>query len=168
MKIKGDIFWNYVSLMIMAIMGLAINSIIIKFYNSSVLGIYNETYTWYMILSQISVWGLHMAVVKYVPETEDAEERCAILNAALLMAILTSATTIVVAFVLMSLLDFSWKLSLHRAVLGLLMFSVNKVFLNYLNAAGKMTLYAMVQSVRYFLLMFIMAPPTPVCGNILA
>lgn len=139
----------------MAVMGLAINSIIIKFYNASVLGIYNEAYAWYLILSQTSVWGIHMAVVKYVPETDKEEQRSIILKTALCLTVCLAGMTTAITCIIISFLEFAWKLALYRAILGLLLFSINKVFLSYLNAVCRMTLYAIIQIVRYSLLMVI-------------
>lgn len=153
MKLKKNLFWNYLSLIFMAIAGLLMNSLIIYFYDSSVLGMFNETYAWYMILSQITVWGIHMSVLKYVPEQEDDIERGSILKSALFIAAIVSLFFIVLAEGLLFFLgNIPWKSSLQIAVAGLVFFSLNKIFLNYLNALSEMTPYAFFQICRYMLL----------------
>lgn len=152
---KKTIILNYVSLIIMAMSGLVINAIIIIFYDSATLGIYNETYAWYMMLSQIAVWGIHMAVVKFVPEVDDKKEKGTILKSALLLVVISSVCVTTVVAIVIYFLKFPWRKSLYVAISGLIFFSINKVFLNYLNALCKMVTYALLQSVRYILLMLI-------------
>ncbi len=153
MKFKKDLFWNYVSLMIMAIAGLLMNTLIGYFYDSSVLGIFNETYAWYMILSQITVWGIHMSVLKLVPEQESEIEKGNILISALFIVLIISVLIIVIVEGLLLLFEnVAWKNSLQIAVTGLLFFSLNKILLNYQNSLSEMTSYAIFQMIRYFML----------------
>lgn len=152
-KLKIDLVWNYISLVIMAVSGLLINTVIAAFYGSDALGIFNETYAWYMILSQLSVWGIHMAVVKYVPQTEDEKSKNSILWSGLVITVcisvlITSLSESIVLF----LPNLQWQKSMVIAFSGLIFFSLNKVLLSYLNAIYKMVSYAVFSSIRYILL----------------
>lgn len=152
-KFNKAIFWNYISLVIMAASGLSMNAVIALFYGSAVLGAFGETYAWYMILSQLSVWGIHMSIVKHVPETNNPEEKGALLKSGIAITIVTSLlVTIASEFVVCFLSDVAWKRSMQVAFLGLVFFSVNKVFLNYLNAIYKMVAYSIFTSIRYAIL----------------
>ena len=64
---KG-LLWNYGSIIILAIGGFAFSFLIIGFYDSKTLGIFNLAYAYYLVLSQIAVFGIHMSVTKYVSE----------------------------------------------------------------------------------------------------
>lgn len=153
MKHKTDIFLNYISIGIMAVSGLLMNALIAMFYDSSVLGIFNESYAWYMVMSQISVWGIHMSILKFVPEQDTNEDKSRVLSTGLCISFSISVLFTVVSELIISLLtDFSWHRSLSYACIGLAFFSVNKVLLNYLNAILEMTAYAVFQSFRYILL----------------
>lgn len=153
MKYKSDIIWNYVSLVIMAVVGLLMNTIVVLFYDADALGLFNETYAWYMILSQVSVWGIHMAIVKYVPETEIEKKKSEILGTSLLLVLMISMiVTSLSAIAVSRLHDEAWRMSMGIAFCGLIGMSLNKVLLNYLNAVNRMKLYAVFASVRYLAL----------------
>lgn len=153
-EIKKELCWNYISLIIMAISGLAMNAMIALFYTSSALGIFNEVYAWYLILSQIAVWGIHMAVVKFVPERSSDDDKGSILRTSLLLVFISSLIVASAAeIIIWHLFDLEWRFSLALACTGLVLFSVNKVLLNYLNAIHEMTIYAVFTALRYGMLM---------------
>lgn len=144
------LLWNYAGIAVMAASALLMNTVIALFYDTAALGIFGETYAWYIILSQISVWGIHMAVMKYVPETDDEEARGAVLKAGLAIAVITSLLITVISEIAICFLDsVGWKKSMQIAFAGLAFFSVNKVLLNYLNAIYRMAAYAAFVSLRY-------------------
>lgn len=152
-KLNKVLLWNYVSLAIMAVVGLLMNTLIVLFYGSDALGVFSETYAWYMILSQISVWGIHMAVVKYVPETDSEEERGTILRTDVMITVITSLLVTVISETVLYFLDgVAWKRSMQVAFMGLMLLSVNKILLNYLNAVYRMVAYAVFISARYVFL----------------
>ena len=149
---------NYISLVLMACSGLVINLIISKMYGAAVFGVYNKTYAWYMILSQIAVVGIHSSVLQKVSENRDNTELGKSLLSSALVDILISSTTItifaeIVVNIFVKETDFAS--SLRIAIAGLLLFSFNKVVLNYFNSLLKMTLYGVLQSLRFMLMMII-------------
>ncbi len=153
MKYKKEIIWNYISLIVMALAGLLMNTVIVVFYNANALGLFNEVYAWYMVLSQFAVCGIHMAILKFVPENFEWDKKNTFLGTGLVITIATSLICISVAeIVSLSLNDESWRISMSVAYIGLVFFAVNKVLLNYLNAIQRMVAYAVFNSFRYFLL----------------
>lgn len=150
---KNDVVWNFISFGVVAVSGLLMNLVISHYYDSAILGIFNETYAWYAILSQIAVWGIHMAVLKFVSETESDYERATLLKTSIFASVLNSTVIIlVVEVVITSLPYFAWKQSLRIGVIGLLFFAINKILLNYLNAIYKMKGYAFFQAFRCVLI----------------
>lgn len=148
--IKRDLVCNYISLVIMAITGLLMNTIVAVVYGAAVLGVFSETYAWYTILSQISVWGIHMAVVKYVPEKkEDTEKGTILKNGIIIVTISSVIITILAEIAVFFLGDFAWKGYMKIALTGIVLMSINKVLLNYLNALSKMTAFAFFSAIRY-------------------
>lgn len=142
--------WNYVSIAIMAVSGALMNAAIAFFYDSSTLGIFNETYAWYMIISQITVWGIHMSVLKYVPEQDNEEQKRSILKSAVFITLLLSLCIVVLSeLILIVFPEIIWKRSLQVALAGLIFFSMNKVLLSYLNAIYELVMFAVFQSLRY-------------------
>ena len=147
------LIWNYLSVVIMAICGLVMTSSIALFYDASVLGIFNESYAWYVILSQLSVCGVHMSVLKYVPEREMIEEKGEIVKSSLIItAIISFIVLLVTEGTLLHLYNIPWKRSMQIAFLGIPFFSFNKVLLNYLNAIYELVAFAVFQSMRYLIL----------------
>lgn len=152
MKRKFNIIliFNYISLVIMAISGLMMNSLIAIFYGAESLGIFSETYAWYLILSQLSVWGIHMAVVKFVPESDSNDKKGDILKTGIFLTIVISMLIAGVSEVLLVLFkDLPWQRSMRIAFSGLVLISINKVLINYLNAVNRMIAYAAFTSLRY-------------------
>ena len=73
-KLTLDISWNYLSFFILAISGLIINFIIALSFSSEGLGIFNQTYAFFVIFSQFSVFGIHYSVLKLSAEVEEKSQ----------------------------------------------------------------------------------------------
>lgn len=140
----------------MAAAGLMLNVTIAKTYDTSILGTFNETYAWYTILSQITVWGIHMSILKLVPEQNDRDLKESVLKSAVIGTIVISVVvTLLLETVLFMMKMNPWAQSMRIAFIGLIFFSVNKVLLNYLNAIYELVTFAVFQAVRYILLVTI-------------
>lgn len=146
------------SMGVMAITGLFMNAVIASCYGSDILGLFNETYAWYMILAQISVWGIHMAIVKYVPEEKTEYEKGGLLiNGIVVCVVVSLIVTFVSEMILFYVEDFGLKHLMSIVFSGFVLLSVNKVLLSYLNAIYKMVPYAIFSSLRYFCLGLLLA-----------
>lgn len=152
-EMAEGIIWNYGSLIILSISGFLFNCLITYFYDAAALGVFNSTYAWYCVLSQITTWGIHMSVLKLIPEYKgNREEQNKIVCSALLEVLLIS---VIAVMVIESILPYAITdnrqllKSMQLAMLGLPIFSLNKVILNYLNGLSEMKAYAVFQSVRY-------------------
>lgn len=147
------IVWNYGSLVILSVSGFLYNCLITYFYDVAALGVFNRTYAWYCVLSQVTTMGIHMSVVKLIPEyKEKRRERDKIINAALVDVFLISGIGViaiesVVPYIITD--NSNFLRSMQIAMPGLLFFSLNKVILNYLNGLSEMKSYAILQSIRY-------------------
>lgn len=58
-RFNQGILCNYVSLGILALSGFAFNIIILKYYDAAALGLFNQVYAWYVVLSQVASLGIH-------------------------------------------------------------------------------------------------------------
>lgn len=153
------ILWNYGSLAILSVSGFLFNVLIAHFYDASALGVFNRVYAWYCVLSQISVWGVHMSVMKLVPEyKDDASEQRKIVSSALILVLCSSSVIVLTAEPMLPwIITDNHRLlrSMQLAVPGLTFFSLNKVLLNYLNGMSEMKAYAFFQSLRYIAIAFV-------------
>ena len=152
---KRDLVWNYGSILIMALGGLLFSTIILFFYDNETLGVFNRAYAYYIVLSQISVCGIHMSVLKRVSDCkyDDTESR----NWLATSLALVTAISIAVILLTDGVLQFvpttqQRRMSLICIAPALLFFSVNKVLLNYINARVRMVAYAIFQALRNILI----------------
>lgn len=152
-EMAEGIIWNYGSLIILSISGFLFNCLITYFYDAAALGVFNSTLAWYSVLSQITTWGIHMSVLKLIPEYKgNCEEQNKIVCTALLEVLLISVIAVmVIESILPHTITDNRQLleSMQLAMLGLPIFSLNKVILNYLNGLSEMKVYAVFQSMRY-------------------
>ena len=157
-KLNRDILWNLVSLGVLGAGGIVVNAVVFRFFGSDTLGVFNQVYALYIILSQISVGGLQFSVLKHVSYHQDDRSACAdIVTAALLLvsggSLVLSAVVYPAAGFVGALLDSSEVTVGLRAVLpGILFFSANKVLIMSLNGLRHMRAYAVFRSLRYLLL----------------
>ena len=155
-KFVEGLIWNYGSVVILSASGFLLNFLIVFFYNATALGVFNRAHAWYCILSQITVWGVHMSIMKLIPEfKEDPKERESILSSALFGVLLFSVVCVVIIeMALPWMITSNGRLlsSMQLVVPALVFFSLNKVLLNYLNGLSEMKAYAFLQSLRYIVI----------------
>lgn len=162
-KFNLDLLWNMGAFALSAVIGVLLNVIIIKFYDADVLGVFNQIYAVYILLSQLAVSGVHLSVQKYIPEYHtDKKNLNHIVTSALTITVITSIITILVAYLLHQL---PGKITKSEGVLqgfkyviwGLLFFSLNKVLLSFLNGVREMKAFALFQLLRFvFMLTFLL------------
>ncbi len=156
-KTSSDIIWNYASVGITAICGAAFSIIISIFYPEDVLGRFNTVYSFYIVMSQFCVFGIHMAVVKFVAERRD--EALGILTKSIMVTTVISCAMsgtfyCIINFVLASFIGESMVISFNSIIPALILFSINKVFLGWLNGAMLMKAYAFFQLIRNVVIAF--------------
>jgi O-antigen/teichoic acid export membrane protein len=160
-KLQKDIVWNLASVCIMGVSGILLNIIIALFYDSAMLGVFNQVYAIYIFASQLAVLGLPPSALKYVAEfSEDQNElREIIVSAVLLVASMGAVVSVslwLTSGVLGRLLSSRGvSLGLSWVAPGLFFFALNKVFLSVINGFRWMKLFAILQSLRYILMILV-------------
>lgn len=76
-RFTGDVAWNIGSLVFLAAGGLIINGVIVSLRGADALGVFNQVYAFYIVLSQIGVGGLQHSVLKQVAYMRDDRDACA-------------------------------------------------------------------------------------------
>lgn len=163
-KLTRDIAWTLGSFIVLAISGMVINLVVAGVRDASALGVFNQAYAVYIIASQLATLGLHYSVLRHAAlhdADEDVRGRM-LLTAAACALVLGAAAAVVVGLVapwLGSLFD---SVVTGRAIAwsaaGLLLFSLNKVLLAYLNGLRRMRAFSVLQGLRYLVVMAV------VCG----
>ena len=161
-KFSKDVGWNIGSLGVVGVIGILINIIIVRFYDTEALGIFNQCMAIYLVGAQIAVGGFHLSVLKYSSEKSVVKST---ISAILLSGLIcTCVTSIIVCGVVYATLDLiagffeSDKVGIGILCLlpGLFLFSLNKVFFAVFNGLRHMRIYAVGLSLRLiFILAFI-------------
>jgi len=160
-KFNVDLLWNVCSFGSIAIIGLLINSLIIKKAGTEYLGVFNVNYSIYLILSQLAIFGFHLSVQRNVPVLKDVKEKSNVLLSALFLSVLTSVPLIFLCYAFKeipgSVMDMQGVvIGFVYCVPGLLFFSFNKIFLAFINGERKMKEFALFQLLRFvFLIIFV-------------
>ena len=152
------ILWNIISLIILGISGVLINTLILLFRGEEAVGIFNQAYAVYIVLSQIGVAGIQFSVLKQLSlTTGDLQTSGRITGGALLLVLIFSG---LVSWIGWRLAPWAGDLlnsgdvsrSLVMIMPGLAFFCLNKVLINVINAFERMIAYAVIRSARFILI----------------
>ncbi len=158
-KLSSDLIWSMFSYAIVGGVGLLVNIVIARYYGAAHLGVFNQVYAIYILLSQLAVSGVHLSILKVTAQF--SKEQIVIrdsFSAALILTIITAGSVTVLAYVCRDF--FAYALSspevtkgLVLALPGLFLFSLNKSFLALLNGLRQMKAYAGFQGLRFLLML---------------
>lgn len=156
-KFSSDVLWNIGSLALLGVSGVLMNSVIAHYQSPSSLGVFNQIFAFYMVLSQLAVGGMHLSILKYLSHTDDQDLIATIVSSGLVTIAGTAVVVAILAFRLSTsiggLFD-SRDLSLGIRFIcpALVLFSINKGLMMVLNGTRRMRAYAVFQASRYLLL----------------
>lgn len=155
-----NVLWNMASLAFLAVAGLLLNFAIGRFYGPAALGLFNIVFALYIFLSQLGVLGIHFSVLRYVSEyaARDADKASCVVSGAVLLVGLVSTVVTLAAVLATPLVAWLYPLdgikTAWLAILpGLWCFCVNKVLLAAINGAEHMRAFAVLQALRYMLIL---------------
>jgi len=119
-KFATDVSWNMLSFGVMGLAGIFINILIAKYYGASTLGVFNQVYAIYIVLSQFAAAGVHFSVLKNVSQFSDSPEKADTIFAGGILATTIIASVVVAVTYLASDL-FSYLLESEGVGLGVLL-----------------------------------------------
>jgi O-antigen/teichoic acid export membrane protein len=158
-KLSTDIAWTLISFFTLAISGIIINIAITVFRDAAELGIFNQAYAVYIIISQFAVWGVHQSVLRHSAwfmRMPGKRER--MLFSAGVIALVSGLFFALLMIIIAPSITYVFEsaetgLAIQYAALGLILFPLNKVLLAYLNGIREIKAFSMFQSMRYFIVM---------------
>lgn len=162
-KFARDVLWNVASLFVLGVTGIVLTTGIGRFYGPSELGVFQQVFVLYMILSQLATGGIHLSVLRYVPQYVERRDICnCLVSSAIATTALLAITICAVAYVARPLVGSLFgspdvSSSLTYALPGIPFFAVNKVLMAVVNANRRMRAYAVFQAVRYLLMGVLLA-----------
>lgn len=158
-KFNIDLLWNIISFVLIGVIGVTINILIIGYYENSTLGIFNEVFSIYILLSQFATGGIHLSVQKYIPQHSSEKSKTdTILSGAVIITILISSFFTLISYLLRDIPGEIFRnedvtTGFTYAVPGLFFFSLNKVLLSFINGFRLMKSYAVFMAARYILML---------------
>ena len=157
-KFQRDIGWNALTFAAMGISGTLLNILLVMKYGAEILGVFNQVYAVYILISHLSVFGLYASVLKHVSEySEDGHSCSQILISSLCIgfaaASLVSLVYYVAAPLVGSILDSPLVAKgMIFSSIGLWCLSINKILLAFLNGKGELKAFAIFSAFRYLLM----------------
>jgi len=143
----------------MAACGVVINLSIVFFYDSEALGVFNQVYAIFILLSQLAGIGLQYSILKHATDCKDdmtALGACVWSNIALVIMVggcLVGSSYLLLDYVLIWFDSAKVSAAMLWALPGVVLYNVNKSLLFGLNGLQEMKKYSFGQSVRCLAMM---------------
>lgn len=157
---RSGLVWNLASLGFLALAGLALNIVIGRVYGAARLGNFNICFAFFIVVSQVGSFGLHLSALQAVTEHWDSDSRLAssAIREAFLACLVTTSIGTALWFALLPIASLFYgnsDFAISWALLapGLFLFSLNKLLLNVVNGANHMRAFALLQGLRYALIL---------------
>lgn len=160
-KFLTDTLWNYGSLGIVALVGVALNILIVLWLGADGLGVFNQIYAIFAVSGQIVVLGLNDSAQKHASEFANNPQEQQSLGVAAVVVAAGLGFSAAVLLVLFSgaIGQLVQSQDVGRGVLfvapGLCFFSINKVLMGILNGKRRMVAFAVGQSLRAFCILLV-------------
>lgn len=158
-RFNSEVVWNLASVGILGVSGILINGFIASWRGAEALGVFNQVFAIYIMLSQIAVGGVHLSVLKHVSHHQTDRALCGqIAGSGLLLGLILSLPVAAMAWLLSDWIgDLLSSPDVARGMVlaapGLVFFSLNKILLNALNGLRSMRAYAVLQAMRFILIL---------------
>ncbi len=175
-KFQQDVLWNFASLAVLGVSGIALNVLIGRYYDDATLGVFNQALAAYIFFSQIAVGGINLSVLRSVAEHQGDRQKITsiVIGSLAPTLVLASVTTLAFYFArspIAALLESDGVATgIAAAAPGLFFFALNKVLLAVVNGVQRMRAYAIYQALRYALILggLLVAMGVDLDGNELA
>ena len=155
-KIRKGIIWNLLSYVFLAMFTLGAYVLIKWKYGEEGLGAYNIVMSIFLICGQLGVFGLQSASMYYVPQQDNPQKLGKVFSSFLFVSFIMGTIIGGIVFVSADWIGnsvFSSQLvvvGLKKLPFAIILFSMNKTIVSYVNALGNMIGFAVLQNLRYF------------------
>ncbi|MCK6446492.1 MAG: polysaccharide biosynthesis C-terminal domain-containing protein [Planctomycetes bacterium] len=158
-KFRSDVLWNFGSIAVLGVSGIALNTLIASVYDAAALGVFNQVWAPYVIGSQLAVGGIDLSVLKEV--AAGPKERTHVAQAvvgALVPTVVLAAVAAAIFWLAAGLVGAFYEsehvaTGVRWAAPGLFCFAVNKVLFGVVNGLRRMRAFALLQSARFLLML---------------
>lgn len=153
-KFTWDSLANFMSVFILGVSGLVMNIVIARFYSAADLGVFNQVYAIYVLLSQLAPIGVQVSVIKHIAQYSHEKEKCnRVFTSAFFLCIISTSIVVSLLYISRYLIGGLLKSpsvvsALPYVLAGLWCFALNKLFMGVLNGFEHMKAYAFFSSLR--------------------
>ncbi|HLL24790.1 MAG TPA: oligosaccharide flippase family protein [Kofleriaceae bacterium] len=157
-RLRRDIGWNLVSVVLLGVVGLGLNFLIGRWWGPDALGSFTLVTIPFFAFAVTGACGLQYAVLRAVAEHPEDRDRVAVLVVGALVPGIALAGLVTVLFVALRgpmgtiLESRAVTAGVAWAAPGLFCFAINKIILGVTNGLRRMRAYAMYTSLRYVLI----------------
>lgn len=157
-RFNREVLWNVASVSVLGTSGIIINFVIGRYRGEAALGVFNQVFAIYAILSQLAIAGVHASVLMHVSYNQNDAHKCSqITAAAMMLGFIMSSVVCLLAFGMRHLIS-GWYspeviAGLVYVIPALLFFSMNKILMNALNGLRNMRAYAVFSALRFILVL---------------
>lgn len=158
-RFQRDVVWNFLSIAVLAVSGIALNALIGRVYGDSALGVFNQVWAAYVFFSQLAVGGIDLSVLRAVAASSSDRKRTfdvaigAILPTLALAALSTAGFYLLRSPLARLLESDGVALGIQAATPGLFFFALNKVLFGIQNGLRRMRAFAVLQSCRFLFML---------------
>jgi O-antigen/teichoic acid export membrane protein len=160
-QLNVHIIWNLASVGVLAVTGLAANTLIGRLDGPVVLGVFTQVTSLFFVTSQLSMLGINFSVLKHVAEfRNDADKAKLIARTGLGLTLLYAIAFGALAYLTVPLVEYllksedvakAWTI----AIPTLIAFNLNKTLLAVLNAHERMITFAIFMGSRFVFVLLI-------------
>jgi O-antigen/teichoic acid export membrane protein len=158
-KFRRDVAWNFASLAVLGVSGIALQALIGRHYGAATLGVFNQVLAAYILFSQAAAGGINLSALRAIAEDASDRARISSIVAGATLPVLALAAVFSLAFYLSRglaadvLESPDVALGIAAATPGLFFFALNKLLLGVVNGVQRMRAYAVYQAARYLLIL---------------
>jgi O-antigen/teichoic acid export membrane protein len=157
-RLRRDIGWNLVSVVLLGVVGLGLNFVIGGGWGAEALGSFTLVTIPFFAFAVTGACGLQYSVLRAIAEQPEDRDRVAVITVGAIVPGLVLAALVTVLFVALrhAMGDLLDSAAVTEGVLwaapGLFCFAVNKIILGVTNGLRRMRAYAIYTSLRYTLI----------------
>ena len=156
-RLRRDVAWNLVPVVLLAVVGLGLNFLIGRWWGADALGAFNQVTPAFFTLAVLGAGGLQYSVLRAIAESPDDPRVPAVVVGALVPGV-AFAGLVAVGCLLLStpvgrLVDSdAVTIGMRWVAPGVFCFAVNKILLGIVNGLRRMRAFAIYTSLRYVLI----------------
>ena len=98
-KFSSDSLYNLTAVGVGGVLYILINTFIIQGFSEKALGVFNQAYAIYIIISQITAFGIHLSIQQFIPRYYNQQDKInETMSAAVILTLLISIIVVAIAF----------------------------------------------------------------------